>query len=74
MGIVHDGAGLDAEVVAASDAVPLAPAFDRAHVHIAAPGARNASGPSEQLQVVTALVVSIEAVKEINEVHDVSES
>ena len=35
--VMHDRAGLDAEMVAASDAVPLAPAFDRAHVHIAAP-------------------------------------
>ncbi len=45
VGVLHDGSGHDTELVAATETIPLNPAFDPAHVHIAATRAANASGP-----------------------------
>ena len=61
--IVHYRTGLDAEVIAASDAVPLAAPLDRAHVHVAAPGAGNTAGPAQSFQTLTAGVLIGETIQ-----------
>ena len=61
--VMHDRTGLDAEMITASDAVPLTPAFDRTHVHIAAPGACDTTGPAQRLQVIPAGVFVSETIQ-----------
>ena len=69
MGIVHDRAGRDAELVAAAPATPAVILPEIVNVHVAAPEAGNTSRPAKRLQVVAALFVVAETVDQLHKVH-----
>ncbi len=70
MRLVHNSASRHAEVVAAAEAVPLAAPRDFGHVHVPAVGASHPVRPAEGFEVRTALVVTVEPVKQGNEIHE----
>lgn len=60
---MHDGAGHRAELVTASQAVPLRPSLDGGNIGIAATGAAYAVRPAQLLQLLTAFLIAAEAVQ-----------
>ena len=70
MGIVHDSARSGAEMVTASQAVPLATALDAGHFHATATDTGNPVRPPQTLQVLSALLIIIETIKQGDDIHD----
>ena len=69
VGIMHDGASRDAEVIMAGAAIPLVAVFYLGHGYIATPEAKRAIRPPNGFKVLPAFVVGIESIKQRKEIH-----
>ena len=69
VGIVHNGPGGHGEMVITPPAIPLAPVLNWGDFHITAPGAGDPVRPSQFLQPLTALFVTIKTIKQGDEIH-----
>ena len=64
VGIVHDSSCRHAELIAATEAIPLRASLDPAHVHVSTTDAGHAVRPSNGFQMLSAICVIGEAVKQ----------